>query len=289
MVIIILFLLVFFFLYVHFQYRHKSFIGLSIIASILFTGCAGTTSETEKPRITSETNSVGDPSDNINSTLTENEQTDPPLAIGKVTNVVDGDTLDITFENGMEERVRLVLVDTPETKHPSKPVQPFGSEATTFTKDLLTGKTVEVELDVQERDNYGRLLAYLYLDGKMVNKTLLEKGLARVAVYPPNTRYVDEFNEIQNIAKKQGIGIWSIENYVSDTGYALINSNRVEKPENISSDATCKNPTIKGNINSKEEKIYHIPSGQYYDVTKPEEVFCTEKEAINAGYRKSLR
>lgn len=82
--------------------------------------------------------------------------------------------------NGNEETVRLLLVDTPETVHPSKPVQPFGPEASKFTKELMpAGSEVEVETGIGERDKYGRLLAYFYVDGKMVNKLLLEKGLAR--------------------------------------------------------------------------------------------------------------
>lgn len=206
---------------------------------------------------------------------------------GKVMNVVDGDTMDIQFENGKEERVRLVLVDTPETKHPTKPVQPFGPEASAFTKEMLTGKNVQVELDVQERDQYGRILAYVYIDGKMINELLLEKGLARVAVFPPNTRYVDEFYAIQKKAQEAKLGIWSIEDYVTDNGYVV----QEETGENQSSTNTnidCQNP-IKGNINSKGEKIYHVPGGQYYDITKAEELFCTEQEAVNAGYRKSQR
>jgi endonuclease YncB( thermonuclease family) len=137
-----------------------------------------------------------------------------------VISVVDGDTVKVRV-NGQEETIRLLLVDTPETVHPNKPVQPFGKEASNYLKSLLpSGKTVSIELDVSERDKYGRLLAYLYVDGKMVNELLLQKGLARVAyVYVPNTRYVDTFRDIQRTAQEQGIGIWSIENYVQEDGF----------------------------------------------------------------------
>ncbi|WP_343032855.1 stalk domain-containing protein [Cytobacillus depressus] len=133
---------------------------------------------------------------------------------GVVTKVVDGDTVKVSL-NGKEETIRLLLIDTPETVHPTKPVEPFGKEASDFAKQLMPpGKAVKVELDVSERDKYGRLLAYVYADGRMVNELLLEKGLARVAyVYVPNTRYVDQFREIQTKAQKQQIGIWSLENY----------------------------------------------------------------------------
>lgn len=200
-----------------------------------------------------------------------------------VTNVVDGDTLDVSINN-KEERIRLLLVDTPETKHPSKPVQPFGPEASQFAKETLKGKEVEIELDVSERDKYGRLLAYVWLDGKMFNELLLEKGFARVAyVYPPNTKYVDQFYEIQKKAQKEGIGIWSIENYVQEEGFQTKEKrNETEEQAVPNVDSDC---LIKGNINSKGEKIYHTPSSRSYKQTKPEIWFCTEKEAQAAGFR----
>lgn len=141
----------------------------------------------------------------------------------KVTKVVDGDTMDVTFtENGKtkKETIRLLLVDTPETKDPNEPVQPFGPEASQFSKENLEGKNVELELDVSERDKYGRLLCYLWIGNKMFNEMLLEKGLARVAyVYPPNVKYVDQFREIQKKAQEAGLGIWSIENYAQEDGF----------------------------------------------------------------------
>lgn len=142
----------------------------------------------------------------------------PARIQAKVTEVVDGDTFKVTI-NGKEETVRMLLIDTPETKHPDKPVQPFGPEASKFTKDLLTGKTVELEKDISERDKYGRLLAYVYVNGQSVQEKLLEKGLARVAVYPPDVKNVDKYREIQSKAQKAGVGIWSIENYAQEDGY----------------------------------------------------------------------
>lgn len=212
----------------------------------------------------------------------------------KVIDVVDGDTIKVQFADGQKETIRLLLVDTPETKHPDKPVQPFGPEASAFAKDTLLGKNIEVELDVSERDKYGRLLAYIWIDGKMFNEMLLENGLARVAyVYPPNVKYVDQFRIIQSVAQENEIGIWSIENYAKEDGF---NENAVSESNlstssaaaNSQSDSDCV-PTIKGNITSDGEKIYHLPDGQYYESTKAEEMFCTEDEAIKAGYRKSQR
>ena len=204
--------------------------------------------------------------------------------------VIDGDTVKIKLSNGNEETVRLLLVDTPETVHPTKSVQPFGPEASQFAKELMPANSeIEVELGISERDKYGRLLAYFYVDEKMVNKLLLEKGLARVAyVYAPNTKYIDEFEAIQKKAQTKEVGIWSIENYVTSRGFN--DKETKPKPQTpVTENKTCTEPTIKGNINSNGEKIYHIPSGQYYQITKAEEMFCTEKDAQEAGFRKSER
>lgn len=133
----------------------------------------------------------------------------PSRMTATVVEVVDGDTIKVKM-NGKTETVRFILVDTPETKHPQKGVQPCGPEAAAFTKRMLpAGSTVKLELDVQERDKYGRILAYVYKGGKSVQKALLAEGLAKVAVYPPNVKYVDEYRAIEAKAKKAKKGIWS--------------------------------------------------------------------------------
>lgn len=140
------------------------------------------------------------------------------LSTAKATKVIDGDTIKVELE-GKEETVRMILVDTPETAHPNKPRQPFGPEAASFTKETLEGKEVKLERDVSQRDRYGRILAYVYVDDQMFNEVLLEKGLARVSVFPPDVKYADRFREIQKKAQQAKLGIWSIEDYASDKGY----------------------------------------------------------------------
>ena len=121
-----------------------------------------------------------------------------------VTRVVDGDTIIVDI-GGVEERVRLIGIDTPESVHPdaNKNVE-YGKIASGFTKEKLEGKEITLEYDVQGRDRYGRILAYVYLDGKMFNKTLLEEGHAKVATYPPNVKYVDDFTALQEQARAKG-------------------------------------------------------------------------------------
>jgi len=91
----------------------------------------------------------------------------------RVKMVIDGDTLLLT--DG--ERVRLIGVDTPETKHPEKPVEYFGEEAYLFTKKMVEGKKVRLEYDQTRRDRYGRILAYVYLmDGTFLNAEIIKQG-----------------------------------------------------------------------------------------------------------------
>lgn len=268
---------------------------ISILLSFLLVACNGIDATETTPDLSSEVNTVIDEGTELEAE--ENQQEDEELQANFITvtvvRVIDGDTILIRFENGVEERVRLLLVDTPESVHPDKPVQPFGPEASQFAKDMMPeGSTVKLELDVGERDKYGRLLAYVWVGDKMFNELLLEKGLARVAyVFAPNTRHVDRFYEIQKQAQQQAVGIWSIENYATDKGFNEEVTKKNEKTKEVSNSSKggCEEPLIKGNHSSNGERIYHVPGGQFYEKTNPEEMFCTEEEAVAAGYRKSKR
>lgn len=186
-----------------------------------------------------------------------------------VTKVVDGDTIKISSG----ETVRLIGIDTPETKHPTKPVEAYGREASEFTRKLVLGKQVYLEMDVQERDKYGRLLAYVYLkDGTFVNAELLKEGYARVMTVPPNVKYAETFIALEREARAARKGLWALEDQDDNEGKAPLSQG-----------------LIKGNINNKGEKIYHVPGGAYYDETIAEEYFETEEEAIKAGYRKAKK
>jgi endonuclease YncB( thermonuclease family) len=132
------------------------------------------------------------------------------LVEAQVTRVVDGDTIEVLID-GVEYRLRYIGIDTPETKHPTSGVEPFGPEASQANSELVEGKTVLLERDVSEVDRYGRLLRYVYVDDLMVNEELLRRGLARVATFPPDVKYVDRFLEVQRAAQKAGMGMWGVE------------------------------------------------------------------------------
>lgn len=280
--------------------------------SLLLSGCSTASEITKKPQSASNSANVVKPKQKVQNEMPEetkqsgkNVKNANNLISAQIIKNVDGDTVVIRMD-GKEEKVRMLCVDTPETHHPRLGVQPFGPEAADFTKKILyVGRNVQIEEGIGGgRDKYGRLLAYIYVDGKMFNETLLEKGLARVAyIYAPNTKYVDEFYAIQKKAQNEGLGIWSIENYARDDGYhadkaqdsntpaASTNQTKSNQFENNPSDdqetnLKCKGK-IKGNANSH---VYHVPGGAYYESTKDNIVwFCTEQDAQKAGYHKSKK
>ncbi|MCI0407280.1 MAG: thermonuclease family protein [Acidobacteria bacterium] len=127
----------------------------------------------------------------------------------KVVRVVDGDTIDVCCLQGKEERVRYIGVNTPETHHPTKGIEYYGREAAAANRRLVEGKTVRLEFDVQLRDPYRRLLAYVYLeDGTFVNAWLVEHGYAQVMTVPPNVKHQDLFLSCQQAAREAGRGLW---------------------------------------------------------------------------------
>jgi len=143
--------------------------------------------------------------------------------------IIDGDTLLIEYK-GKKENVRLIGIDTPESRQNRKALQDAqkghenieniikaGREATRFVQTLVKpGDKVQLEFDVQIRDKYGRLLAYVYLsDGRMLNEEILKAGYAQLLTYPPNIKYVDRFLKAYREARENNRGLWRIAAYKS--------------------------------------------------------------------------
>ncbi|MCX5776109.1 MAG: thermonuclease family protein [Candidatus Firestonebacteria bacterium] len=121
--------------------------------------------------------------------------------------VFDGDT--VLLKDG--RTIRLIGVDTPETNHPSLPAQRYGKEATAFTKNISEGKDCEVEFEENnKKDVHGRNVAYLYVDGKLLNAELLKEGLAYVYV-KYDFKFKSDFIEYQKQAIRKRKGLWNIK------------------------------------------------------------------------------
>ncbi|MEM4406424.1 MAG: thermonuclease family protein [Candidatus Methanomethylicaceae archaeon] len=130
----------------------------------------------------------------------------------KVVSVVDGDTFDCRFGWLRTEKIRLIGVDTPETKHPAKGIEYYGKEASNFTKKMLSGKEIGLEYDVQKLDKYNRVLVYAYLeDGRMFNALLVREGYAQAATYPPNVKYQKLLVDLQKEARENNRGLWRLQ------------------------------------------------------------------------------
>jgi micrococcal nuclease len=128
-----------------------------------------------------------------------------------VSRVVDGDTVVVDI-GGTSETLRLIGIDTPETVKPNAPVECFGPEASAHTKHLLPkGTLVRLERDVEARDDYGRLLVYVYLasDGTFVNLQLVQQGFATLLTFPPNLAHTDDFVAAARTAQQADLGLWA--------------------------------------------------------------------------------
>ncbi|MEG0371963.1 MAG: thermonuclease family protein, partial [Clostridium sp.] len=171
---------------------------------------------------------------------------------GVVTKNVDGDTIYAKI-NGKDEKIRLILVNTPES---TTKKEPYGKEAAIYTKEnLYIGRKIYLEKDVSDTDKYGRLLRYVWTEkpkeinkdeikDKMYNAQLLINGYAQVSTFPPDVKYVDYFRQYQTKARKSASGLWGLHIYSKE--------DRKHEKLPISDDV----------------KVYYTPNGKAYHITK---------------------
>jgi micrococcal nuclease len=126
---------------------------------------------------------------------------------GLVVRVVDGDTIHVRVADRVE-KVRYIGVNTPEIHHPQKGEEPGGRAALEVNRTLVNGRRVRLETDVQARDRYGRLLAYVWVGEVMVNAELVRRGYAQVMTIPPNVRHQALFLKLQRDARAAERGLW---------------------------------------------------------------------------------
>lgn len=126
-----------------------------------------------------------------------------------VERIVDGDTLKLSSD-GESLTIRLIGIDAPETKHPTKQVECFGKEATAFLTQLLTDQYVSIEFDPSqgETDRYGRLLLYIWLEDRLINEEMIINGYASEYTYSSVYKYQQRFKSAEKSAREKRLGLW---------------------------------------------------------------------------------
>lgn len=187
---------------------------------------------------------------------------------GIIVKVVDGDTADVKLENGKVERLRLIGMNTPETKDPRKPVQCFGKEASEKATELLNGKAVKLERDDSQdnRDKYQRLLRYIWIEGKtLFNLQMIAEGYAYEYTYRDAYKYQKEFQAAQKEAETAQKGLWHPDTCAGELKAAETQSEPTATPKpapkakkSSGSSFSCSPRKTCGKMSSCEEAYYHL-------------------------------
>ena len=208
-------------------------------------------------------------------------QTENQNNLYEVVRVVDGDTVILNID-GQRTRVRLIGIDTPESvaEDKSRNVKE-GKIASEYTKNLLENKKVRLEVDDEKKDVYERKLGYVFLDDEFINEKLLKEGMAKLYTKTTNQKYSERLKKAEEYARENKKGFWK-DFYVNDPNLYIKYTDSKGRG------------MIKGNINNKGLKIYHMPNQKSYkdvkiNFKKGEKYFVTEKEAQDEGFSKSSK
>lgn len=240
--------------------RRKVALIYLLLLVLVFSGIACETEEEETTPKTTKTTTLKSEPEETTTTL-EEPQVKQEGEIATVTRVIDGDTIEVTFEDGRVERVRYIGIDTPER------YEDLSREATEANERLVAGKKVRLKRDVSERDKYGRLLRYVYVGSLFVNAELVRQDYAAVATYPPDVKYADLFVRLQREAREKQVGLWAPK------------KERAVEPQ--------RRGQFVGNKRSKKLHNLAHSSCQYYVSLMSEAnkvFFNSEQEAMDAGY-----
>lgn len=177
------------------------------------------------------------PSSHVSAAKTHEQEAD-------IMSVVDGDTIAVRID-GKQERVRLIGIDTPESRPnrrmskqaiserlDAKAILELGAKASAHTKEILPkGTHVRLEYDVQKRDRYGRLLAYVWLpNGTMANEEIVSSGFAYLLTIPPNVKYREKFADAFRKSREEQRGLWALDENSSRPGKTQTSPDRTIKP-----------------------------------------------------------
>jgi endonuclease YncB( thermonuclease family) len=191
-----------------------------------------------------------------------------------VTRVVDGDTL--VLDDG--EKLRLIGVDTPETKDPRRPVQYFGREATNFTKQFVEGKKVRVEFDpansaTAHKDKYGRTLGYVFReDGKFLNAEIISRGFGHAYTRYP-FKHASEFRALEKQARERNVGLWND----ASTGAAPLRMPRLFQRKSCRQRPSTSARAAAG-INTARAARRSISLSGCADAHKPTSLYTTDRQ-----------
>ncbi|MEU2382182.1 thermonuclease family protein [Micrococcus luteus] len=212
-----------------------------------------------------------------------------------VESISDGDTLRVTLGE-VSTRVRLLNIDTPETHHPSKPVECMGPEATAALKSMISpGDTVVLRYDRRLYDRYDRLLAGVYADGVLLNAEMARLGYGEPAVFDGNDRFLPEVEAAWEQARANGVGRFSGE--CGTAAEPIPEAAPAPAPEAApaagdagpvrGADSVCPDShPVKANDNSG---IYHMPGQQHYGKTNARHCYASAAAAQADGYRAARR
>ena len=251
--------------------------------------------------------STGNPSVTHSPTPAKAGDQDQRFTVARVLNVIDGVTIDVELDDQVL-RVRYLGVEVPESGTPGADGASQAESALQFNRFLVEGRSVELEKeDDVEADELGRFLRFVYVDGEMVNLAVLTNGYGIVASSPPDFKHRTSFAIAEERAKGGRRGIWE---RASDSGqdHGLSGSEPPPfsggtlpvPPDFRSSAIACDftgtdEPAIKGNVDPRTAAlIYYVPGSFFYATTVVSEDdgdrwFCTQEEAIAAGWKKSGR
>jgi len=173
----------------------------------------------------------------------------------RVNKVVDGDTIEL--ESG--QKIRYIGIDTPESVDPGKPVECFSEEAAKKNRDLVEGKEIRLETDISDKDRYGRLLRYVWINDSLINEILVREGYAKSSTYPPDVKYQERFNQAEKLAREEEKGLWGNICSPNPTYSPTTKPTNTPKPTNI--------PTVKPAvqvIHTEPSLVPYVAPTTYY-------------------------
>jgi micrococcal nuclease len=217
----------------------------------------------------------------------------PRILVGQVVEVIDGNTIRVNLGD-RAETVRYIGINTKETILPRRGPEPSGREGAEANRELVARQQIRLELDAQERDREGRLLAYVYVADKMVNAELVRRGSAEIMTVQPNVRHRDLFVTLEQEARDEKRGLWADPSEpTTPTSVAQTGPTTGDRPGVPPESAwTCPvSQPIKGNRHtySSGRCIFHVPDGELYGATKPDRCYATVDNARQDGCQAARR